>query len=126
MPVVDGRSPVSRLDREGLHSGDWTVRVGEQRAPLREPVDVRRLHLRMAAEAADPVVLVVDGDEQDVGPPGAGRLRTVPPCEKQTIANADRQSRITGFLTAGLVLGRSRWFACSGAGTRLAAALRRL
>ena len=40
-----------------------------------EPVDVRRYRLRVAAEVADPVLQVVDGDEQDVGLGGLGGER---------------------------------------------------
>lgn len=43
------------------------MRVGEERAALGEPVNVRRLHLRMPAEAADPVVLIINGEEEDIG-----------------------------------------------------------
>ncbi len=43
-----------------------TVRVGERGAACCEPVKVRRLHLRVPAERPDPVVQVVDRDEQDV------------------------------------------------------------
>jgi len=46
------------------------VRIGEQRAPSGEPVEMGRLRLGMAAQAAHPVVLVVDGDEQDIGSRG--------------------------------------------------------
>ena len=40
--------------------------MGEGRAPRSERVDVRRLHLRMPFQIANPIVLVVDGDEQDI------------------------------------------------------------
>jgi len=43
------------------------VSIVHQRAPFRELVDMRRLHFRMEIHAADPVILVVDGYEQDVG-----------------------------------------------------------
>jgi hypothetical protein len=46
------------------------VRVGEQRPALRQPVDVRRLHVGVAAEASDPIVHVVHDDHEDVGPVG--------------------------------------------------------
>ena len=42
------------------------VRVREKCAALCEAIDVRRLDLGMPAEAADPVVLIVNGDEEDV------------------------------------------------------------
>ena len=48
------------------------MRVGEQHAPLRQPINVRRLHLRIPAETADPIVQVINGDEQDVGAFGGG------------------------------------------------------
>ena len=51
------------------------VRVGERRPARRELVHVRRYHLRVAAERPDPVVQVVDGDEQHVRPLGAASDR---------------------------------------------------
>jgi hypothetical protein len=42
------------------------MRVGEKRAPRGEAVDVGRLNLRMTAHATDPIVLVVDGNEQNI------------------------------------------------------------
>ena len=50
--------------------------VREEDAPLREAVDVGRAALRVAAETADPVVQVVDRDEEDVraGARGGRRL----------------------------------------------------
>jgi len=41
--------------------------VREQRPARRECVDVRRLDLRMPVQAADPIIQVVDGDDEDVG-----------------------------------------------------------
>ena len=77
-----GRQPVDaggRGPQAGQQAGAGRIaqrrlamRVGEQRAALGQPVDVRRPDLRMPAQAADPVVLVVDRDEQDVGPGGGG------------------------------------------------------
>ena len=51
----------------GEADGGLAVGVGEEGAPLGEGVDVRCPGLGMSAEAADPVVEVVDGDEDDVG-----------------------------------------------------------
>jgi hypothetical protein len=42
------------------------MRVRKKRAPRREGIDVRRLRLRVAAEAADPIVQVIDRDEEHV------------------------------------------------------------
>ena len=58
-------------------------------------VDVRRLRLRMAAQIADPVVQVIDGDEQDVRPALGGRdkgqrLTNVPTAN----SNARLQDRV--------------------------------
>ena len=41
--------------------------VGKARSTCRESVDVRRPGLRMPAQRADPVVEVVEDDEEDVG-----------------------------------------------------------
>ena len=52
--------------------------VGEERPPPRQAVDVRRLHLRMSAQAPNPIVQVIDRNEQDVRPlfrGFAGRVR---------------------------------------------------
>ena len=40
----------------------------EEDSLLREPVDVRSLRLWMPTEAANPVVQIVNGNEQNVGP----------------------------------------------------------
>ena len=66
MPVVLGRSPVMTLERDGLQSGAWQWALVNSVPARGQAVDVRRLRLRVPAEAADPVVQVVDGDEQDV------------------------------------------------------------
>ena len=42
--------------------------VGEEYSAFRQSVDIRRLYTRVAAEAADPVVHVVDRYEQNVRP----------------------------------------------------------
>jgi len=43
------------------------VSVVHQRAALGKLVDVGSLYFRMKVHATDPVVLVVDSDEQDIG-----------------------------------------------------------
>ena len=43
------------------------MRVGKHHASLGEAVHVGRLRLRMSVERPDPVVQVVDGNEEDVG-----------------------------------------------------------
>ena len=40
--------------------------VGEQDPPLSEPVDVRCFCLRMAAHAADPIVEIINRNQQDI------------------------------------------------------------
>ena len=42
------------------------MRVREQRAASRQRIDARCFHLRMPAQAANPVVLVINGDEKHV------------------------------------------------------------
>ncbi len=42
------------------------MRVGERRATNRKSIDVWRLRKPMATEMANPVVLVIDGDEKNV------------------------------------------------------------
>ena len=41
--------------------------IGEECPGSREAVDVRGASLRVAVEAADPVILIIDGDHQDIG-----------------------------------------------------------
>jgi hypothetical protein len=41
--------------------------IREQGATLSKPIKIRRLHLRMPAQAANPVIQVINSDEQDVG-----------------------------------------------------------
>ena len=41
--------------------------VGEEHARGGQPIEVGRASLRMAAKATDPVVQIIDGDEEDVG-----------------------------------------------------------
>lgn len=41
--------------------------VGKKCAHLGQPVDVRRLGLRVTTKTADPVVQIVDRNEQDIG-----------------------------------------------------------
>ena len=62
------------LAREGLHTGDWQCALLQEHAPCREPINVRCFCLRMPAHAADPVIEIIDGDEQDIGFGGVSRL----------------------------------------------------
>ena len=63
--------------------------VREEHAPRRETIDIRCLRLWVSAEAADPIVEVVDGNEEDVWP---GRLGIrFPDEEKRKDANGDDQ-----------------------------------
>ena len=61
--------------RGGLHDAPAPIGVVKQYSARREPIEVRRLRLRMPAEAADPVVEVVHREKQDVGPLVTGRQR---------------------------------------------------
>ena len=52
--------------------------IGEGRSASGKAVYIRGLHHRMSPEVADPVVLIVDRDKEDVGPgflPGFRLLR---------------------------------------------------
>ena len=51
----------------GITDGGLTMGVGKQSAPSSESIDVRCECLRMSAQASDPIVEVVDGDEKNVG-----------------------------------------------------------
>jgi hypothetical protein len=41
--------------------------VGEQHPARGQAIEVGRLGVRMSTQAADPIVQVIDGDEQDIG-----------------------------------------------------------
>ena len=49
--------------------------VGEHYTTIRESIDVRRLHLRVPVQATDPIVLVIDGDEENIVPVGRSDRR---------------------------------------------------
>jgi len=66
MPVEEGLSPVSSELREGLHSGAWQCALVNSVPRAASCVDVRRLHLRMPFQRADPIVLIIDGDEEHI------------------------------------------------------------
>ena len=51
----------------GIACGGRTVSVGEQDPTGRQAVDIRRHCLRMTSQATDPIVEVIDSDEQHVG-----------------------------------------------------------
>lgn len=40
--------------------------IGKQSAPLRQGIDIGRLHLWMAIQAAHPVIQIVDRDEENI------------------------------------------------------------
>jgi hypothetical protein len=43
------------------------VSIREQDTTSCQPIHIGRLDLRMSTQAPDPVIEIVDGDEQDVG-----------------------------------------------------------
>lgn len=103
------------------------MRVGKGDAPGGEPVDVRGDNLRIAPKVVDPVVQVIDRDEQDVGSlrpgqcrrgrGGEGDVSTKEQCEegdgKAQLTNAtERQGRSHARWTwTKLETGASRWAA---------------
>ena len=42
------------------------MRIGKRRAALGQRIDMRRLHHRMSAHVADPIILIVDRDHENV------------------------------------------------------------
>lgn len=48
------------------------MRVGERHTHRCESIKIWRLYLRMSAQRADPVVQIINGDEEDVGSAGFG------------------------------------------------------
>ena len=67
-PQARQQARARRVAQRGLAMG-----VGEERPAPCQAVDVRRLGLRMSAQASDPIVQVIDRDEQDVGPALGGQ-----------------------------------------------------
>ena len=61
-----GAQPGHQAGTRRVAQGRLAVGVGESGATLGQAVDVWCFHHRMAAEIADPVVLVIDRDEQHV------------------------------------------------------------
>ncbi len=80
-----GRQPVDARRRgaqrehqaraRGIAQRRLAMGIGEQGAARRQPIEVRRLGQRMSAQAAQPIVLIVDGDEQHVGARGSRKRR---------------------------------------------------
>jgi hypothetical protein len=87
---VDSRGGRAQPEQQAgagrVAEGRLAMRIEQRRASGREPIDVRRLRHRVAAERADPVILVVDRDEKDVGFLGRSGERGG---HRQTPANDD-------------------------------------
>ena len=68
--AVDAGRVGSEAEHEGgagrVAEGRLAVRVGEESAGFCKGVDVRRFGVGVSVEAADPVVLIIDSDEEDV------------------------------------------------------------
>ena len=67
-PGGRGTQPGQEAGARRVAQGRLAVGVGKQRPAPRQPVHVGCLDLRVPLQAADPVVQVVDAEEQDVGP----------------------------------------------------------
>ena len=68
---IAGTRRLGHAPRKETHTGRAAVgrlhvSVGKQHPPLREPIDIRRPHLRMPGETAHPVVQIVDDDHQNI------------------------------------------------------------
>ncbi len=48
------------------------MRVGKQDATFSESIEIRGASLGMSAEASDPIIQVVQGDEKNIRPLGRG------------------------------------------------------
>ena len=105
----------------GVAHGRGAIGAGEGDAQLREPVNVRRLGLRVAPEVADPVVEVVHGDEEDVGFLGIGGTEAGREGEQ---AGEQQEETFRGHKCAQVVAGRTRgtevWLAASWHGYAVA------
>ena len=66
--------------------------IREQRSPCCQCINRRCLHQRMSAEAADPVVLVINGNEENVGPPGTFGIGFAPIPSEQDEARDPQKS----------------------------------
>jgi hypothetical protein len=45
----------------------WAICISKENTAGRESVEVRRNRLGMATQATDPIIQIVDGNEQDIG-----------------------------------------------------------
>ena len=73
--------------------------IREERPPGGQAIDMGRFHLRVAPETAEPVVLIVDGDEQDIGlfgPQGLNADKTEPEYQKENENTVHRGTPLCG------------------------------
>lgn len=80
IPVVEGCRPVMVCGARGIASGQRTVISRKGEGLRRQAVEVRRLGLRMPAEGLDPIIKIIDRNEENIGPrafprPGQGHAR---------------------------------------------------
>ena len=94
-PDTDGRRPQSghRRHSRGVAQRRRTIRLLEQHAPRCEPIDIGSLGLGMSSKTTNPVVQIVDGDEQDVrrfvfGKTGANQQQEAKKCEDRFHVNS--------------------------------------
>ena len=67
----------------GPANGTLAMRIGEEHAPLGQPVDMRRTGLRMTIHATDPVIKIVDGDQQGIRLGPQARVQKSEPDQKE-------------------------------------------
>ena len=87
-----GPQPDHQTGPRRIANGSLTVGVAKQHAALREPIDIRRTRLRMPLQTTNPIIQVVDGNQQHIGPFGGASLRR---CDQ---ANHHCQGRHNGQL----------------------------
>ena len=82
------------------------IGVGEIHAACGQRVDIRRLRLRVTSQAADPIVQIVDRDEQDIRPLGRhGRSGNEAACQGQDRGHCSREVGAHALVLSGGVEG---------------------
>lgn len=70
--------------------------VGKERTSFCQPINVRRLHLWMAFHAAYPIILIIDGNEKNIGFI-LGRILAQSKKRKQRYKITEHNDHLSGF-----------------------------
>ena len=73
------------------------VGVEKRRAARRQSIEVRGAGERVSTERPNPVVLIIDDDEDDIGPVRGGGSRGGPPAQAKSQGGQNKSARETPF-----------------------------